>query len=259
VSVRGEFLGCGDVTNVTLCGQSVLSIVSQSPTQVVVVAASAPAAVTGAVTVCSISFGVTTRSNGYAYAFMPRIFATAGPGGTVAPSGAVYVAYGATTSFAVSAASYYHVATLHTNGVSAGYGGATNVSLAWPAIVADGTLEAAFTANLVTNNVPEWWLHRYYPAASDFLAAALSDTDADGMSAWGEYHARTDPTNGLSVLAITAFAKTGADRVFSWQSATGCTYSLQASTNLQVGFDILWKGGILATPPLESSQRSVGS
>ncbi len=251
VTIRGDFLCDGnDVTNVTLCGQTVTSILAQSPTQVVVVASSASGAVTGGVTVCSRSFGITTRSNAYAYVFMPRILATAGYGGAITPSGHVYVAYGATIPFAVTSDPFYHIKTILTNGIPAGFAGATNVILTWPSIVSDGNIAASFAANLATNRVPEWWLHRYYPTAPNFQTAALSDTDADGMPAWGEYHAHTDPTNRLSVLALATIARAGAECVVSWQSATGCLYRLFSSTNVQTGFDLLWKSGIPATPPL---------
>jgi hypothetical protein len=67
VTIRGTNLGSGaDITNVTLCGISVDSMVSQSATQVVVITATnVPAA--GDVCVYSETFGCTVRSNAYAY------------------------------------------------------------------------------------------------------------------------------------------------------------------------------------------------
>ncbi len=63
VVINGVNLGSGtDVTNVTLCGQSVLSIDSQSSTQIVVTAASTAPCV-GDVCVYSESYGQTIRSN----------------------------------------------------------------------------------------------------------------------------------------------------------------------------------------------------
>lgn len=58
-----------DVTNVTLCGIAA-TVVSQSPTQIVVVAGVAdPGHMgTGDVRVCSVSFGETVKSNAFAYA-----------------------------------------------------------------------------------------------------------------------------------------------------------------------------------------------
>jgi hypothetical protein len=52
----------GDVTSVTLCGVTASSIVSQSSTQIVVIAGAAGGAMTGDVRVCSISYGETVKS-----------------------------------------------------------------------------------------------------------------------------------------------------------------------------------------------------
>jgi hypothetical protein len=67
VVILGENLGDGgDVTNVTLCGIPVASIVSQSATQVVVATATNITGV-GDVVVYSETFGRTARSNAYEY------------------------------------------------------------------------------------------------------------------------------------------------------------------------------------------------
>jgi hypothetical protein len=73
VRVCGWNLGSGsDVTNVTLCGLPVASIVSQSATQVVVVAgAGVPGS--GAVQVFSASYGLTVKSNAFAYFAPPTV------------------------------------------------------------------------------------------------------------------------------------------------------------------------------------------
>lgn len=67
VIIAGENLGDGgDVTNVTLCGVSAASVVSQSATQVVVVAGvSDPGH--GDVRVFSASYGETVKTNGFTY------------------------------------------------------------------------------------------------------------------------------------------------------------------------------------------------
>ncbi|HAS81753.1 MAG TPA: hypothetical protein DCS43_03525, partial [Verrucomicrobia bacterium] len=68
VVISGMNLGNGgDITNVTLCGVAVQSIVSQSATQVVVVAGQAISGVVGDVQVFSASFGATTKSNAFTY------------------------------------------------------------------------------------------------------------------------------------------------------------------------------------------------
>ena len=68
VVITGTNLGDGsDVTGVTLCGIEVQSIVSQSSTQIVVVAAASASVVTGDVRVVSTGFGETVKSNAFAY------------------------------------------------------------------------------------------------------------------------------------------------------------------------------------------------
>ena len=68
VTIAGSGLGDGtDVTGVTLCGVPVLTILSQSPTQVVVRAGATGVAGLGNVVVASTSRGTVTASNAYAY------------------------------------------------------------------------------------------------------------------------------------------------------------------------------------------------
>ncbi|MEI6167191.1 MAG: IPT/TIG domain-containing protein [bacterium] len=67
VTINGGNLGNGsDITNVTLCG-AVAAIISQSSSQVVVTSGVSGLASTGAVTVISISSGVTTREAAFIY------------------------------------------------------------------------------------------------------------------------------------------------------------------------------------------------
>jgi hypothetical protein len=68
VTIAGSGLGSGtDITNVTLCGVSVLSINSQSASQVVVTAGACPTGRYGDVRVFSASCGETVKSNAFNY------------------------------------------------------------------------------------------------------------------------------------------------------------------------------------------------
>lgn len=72
VAISGTNLGVGaDVTNVVLCGVGVQEIVSQSVTQVVVVAGTSTKTGTGHVRVYSTSHGMTVRSNAFTYLDVP--------------------------------------------------------------------------------------------------------------------------------------------------------------------------------------------
>ncbi len=71
VTIRGSNLGNGsDVTNVTLCGISATNIVSQSATQIVVLAGASSVMTNGDVRVYSTSFGETVRSNVFTYIYL---------------------------------------------------------------------------------------------------------------------------------------------------------------------------------------------
>ena len=86
-----------DVANVTLCGTAVQSVVSQTPTQIVVLAGAAAAAGIGDVAVQSTNFGTTVKSNAFDYLRAPQAplaFAPASP-----------QAYGTTNSLTVSGGS----------------------------------------------------------------------------------------------------------------------------------------------------------
>ena len=68
VVICGANLGDGsDITNVTLCGVSMSNIVSQSGTQVVIIAGQAAESESGDVRVYSASYGETVKSNAFTY------------------------------------------------------------------------------------------------------------------------------------------------------------------------------------------------
>ncbi len=90
VEITGENLGNGsDITNVTICGASASSILSQSATQVVVTAGASAFAVTGNVSVFSTSRGETVKSNVFEYvADTPAQAQVTGTNGAAIASGA---------------------------------------------------------------------------------------------------------------------------------------------------------------------------
>jgi len=74
------------------------------------------------------------------------ITATAGPNGTIAPSGAVSVANGSTPSFTMTPATGYHVLDVLVNGVSVG----AVTSYQFAPVTADQTIAASFAINTYT-------------------------------------------------------------------------------------------------------------
>ncbi len=98
------------------------------------------------------------------------------------------------------------------------------------------------------NGIPLEWLVEYNLPTDG--TADTQDPDTDHMSNWEEWVAGTHPTNGLSYFMLQPQRLPREDgAVFQWLSATGRVYALQASTNLNHGFQPL-ENGIPATPPL---------
>jgi autotransporter-associated beta strand protein len=68
------------------------------------------------------------------------------------------------------------------------------------------TITATFAALLAANNTPHWWLAQYGLPTSD--AGALGDTDNDGLAAWQEYQAGSNPTLAPMVTSLIATNRT---------------------------------------------------
>ncbi|MDR2849911.1 MAG: hypothetical protein LBW77_05145 [Verrucomicrobiota bacterium] len=131
-----------------------------------------------------------------------RLAADAGPNGTAAPAEGWYLA-GASATVTAYPSAYYHFDAWSgdTAGASAQEGPVFTAVMDAPRAVA-----ASFAPNLTAaHGVPEYWLAQY-GWTGDFEAAAAADTDGDGMPAWAEWRADTDPTDPLSRLALTALA-----------------------------------------------------
>lgn len=177
---------------------------------------------------------------GTRYAFV----AAASAGGNVAGSASGDYLAGSSVSINANAAPYYHWS--HWAGdILPAQAGQNPLTLTM-----DGnrTVTAMFEANLTARGVPEWWLagHGW---TTDFDTAAEADTDADGLSAWQEYLAGTDPTNSASALrAAIAPAPSNAALLLSWTSVSGKTYRIEKTANVA---DWTTSGSnIPATPPL---------
>ncbi len=111
---------------------------------------------------------------------------------------------------------------------------------------------------------PISWLYDHaltnYPGG--WTEAESDDRDVDGMRAWQEYVAGTDPTNPASVFAFTTLsAEAETNVVFAWNSASNRLYSVEWSTNLM---ENLWTAvpdltNLAASPPLNTVTVNVES
>jgi hypothetical protein len=160
------------------------------------------------------------------------ITATAGPHGSINPSNAVAVTYGGSTNFAIAPATYWHVGDVATNGASVG----AVTAFTWSNVVADGTINATFAANLASNGTPHWWLAQYdlTNGGWTFNQAETNNPDHDPHTSGQEYIADTDPTNAASYFHIAAVSNLPPVTVF-FQSSSNRWYTMIGCSNLVSG------------------------
>ena len=155
--------------------------------------------------------------------------------GSISPA-STNVIFGGSAGFVVTASNYYRIATLTTNGASAGVAFnnlSTTTNFIWSNVQTSGVLAATFTAQVTTNGpaqVPYSWLAQY--GLTNYNTDAAADQDQDGLSAWQEYIAGTVPTNGTSCFKAAQTTR----NVINWSAVSGRIYSVYWSTNLMKGF-----------------------
>ena len=97
------------------------------------------------------------------------------------------------------------------------------------------TITANFYAELATNDTPVGWLEYYNLTNNLPDQEAMDDTDNDGMNAWQEYLAGTDPTDISSVFKIVDHGIVNGSNYVVWLGGTnGSTlpFSVYTSGNL---------------------------
>jgi hypothetical protein len=93
------------------------------------------------------------------------------------------------------------------------------------------TIVATCAANQTTDGTPQWWLAKYALATND--ADALYD-EGDGVPAWMEYVADTDPTNAASYFRITGVTNLPPWTIY-FDSSSDRAYTLSWCSNLVDG------------------------
>ncbi len=91
-----------------------------------------------------------------------------------------------------------------------------------------------------TQGTPVWWLASFALTNTSYNNEDRLDEDGDGMAAWQEYIAGTDPTSRLSALRLLSMNWSNQMPVLEWQSADSLItpqppYTLWSSTNLPAG------------------------
>jgi hypothetical protein len=118
---------------------------------------------------------------------------SAGPNGSIVPSGTIRTNIGADILFTMLPELYYRVENVKTNGTSVG----AFTNFLWESVSANGTVTASFVEILAAQGTPHWWLADY-GWTQNFDTVELLDTDSDGLLTWQEYASGTIPTNSNS-------------------------------------------------------------
>lgn len=154
--------------------------------------------------------------------------AAAGPGGALAGATNGWYACGHLVTVTAAPAPHMEFA-----GWSGDVTGDTNAVVLTLLLDQARAVQAAFRERRAPGGTPEGWLAGFYPAAQDFAALEISDSDGDGMNAAQEYVCRTDPTQAASVLRFTAQPDPQAGPwVWSWEAVSGRYYSLHQQRDL---------------------------
>jgi hypothetical protein len=176
-----------------------------------------------------------------------RLSTEAGPNGTLDKADQ-WVASASNITVTATASNYYHFGT---------WAGDTNgCTITGNQITAcmdrARVISASFIANMATNNTPHWWLAKYGLPTND--VGALYD-EGDGMPAWQEYIADTDPTDRNSVLVVLGVTMEGGGVRLDWKGGQWATQYVQRCLDLG-STDSLWKSmhtnAILPTPVTNS-------
>jgi len=95
-------------------------------------------------------------------------------------------------------------------------------------------LIALFVPLLATNATPHWWLAEFYAETNDFDSLALSDSDGDGLAAWQEFLAGSDPTDPHSRFEFSrSGVSTAGFPVLIWPDVSDRVYSVYRAINLR--------------------------
>ncbi len=150
---------------------------------------------------------------------------------------------GGSVTVTAAPASYYHFGGW-TGMVPAGQTNSNPLVLTMNTYRAIGAL---FAENSTSNHsVPHLWFVQH-GITGNFELAESSDQDGDGMTAWQEWIAGTDPTNIASLLNIRSGASQGGDNVIEWTVVSNRSYR------------ILWGADINAvTSILATNQSTAG-
>lgn len=164
------------------------------------------------------------------------VTSAAGPakGGYITPSGSFSLPEGVVTNFNIVWSNWWNAAVV-LNGNPLG-----ETNLVEVVMNDDVEIVATFTAQRAAMNVPKWWLYDQDSNwSNDFDAAALDDTDGDGMLNWEEWLASSDPLDSNSVFQVVHVVRDGPTN-WLWWVATKIDPELP-------GYDLLYAPSMTGT------------
>lgn len=171
--------------------------------------------------------------------------ATATQGGTVTPENGWYPVGSNATVVALMDPYFNFV------GWTGDVQGDTNSSVMTVAMNGPAIITANFYAELATNDTPVAWLEYYNLTNSTPDEEAMGDIDNDGMNAWEEYMAGTDPTDTNSVFMIIDFGEVSGSNYVTWLGGTngsGVPFSIYTCESLMCTNWILVDGNVQRAP-----------
>ena len=173
---------------------------------------------------------------------------SAGAGGTISPASTNVLA-GGNQNFVIMASNYYRIATLTTNGTAVTGmsfdNNSTFTNFIWSNVQTSGVLAATFTSQVAANDTPYSWLAGY--GLTNYNTDAAADQDGDGLTAWQEYLADTDPTNGTSRLAVTSLTIVTNQVCLTWTGGSSAWQYVEYCNSLTDTND--WKAVYTNIPP----------
>lgn len=119
-------------------------------------------------------------------------------------------------------------------------------------------ITALIVTDLTTNDTPTWWLASFGLTNGPWAAEATNDFDHDGMPAWKEYQADTDPTDPKSLLAVTNITIEGSNVRIHWKGGHAAIQHLEARMALSSTSE-QWMAIGINNPPTTTATNCVDS
>ncbi len=175
--------------------------------------------------------------------------ASAGPHGALDPPGSVWVEPDSDFTYAISADPYFHIDSVKINSMEAG----PVSTYTFTNLNAHQQLRADFAPYLTARGTPLWWLQRAGLTNDSFEAAEDTDLDGDGLTAWQEWQADTDPNDPNDVLKMTGIQIDASGLSVTWKGGHSARQYIETRSGLG-DTGTVWSVIHTNYPPMFSTQ-----